>query len=125
MAFIKVTPELAAQTAPTTASQANFLGTVHAARVADLLAAAEAPTDTNTALAAIKAWRTAAGETQGFRRRMALLLIAAGDDPDAVCAGLGIGRTALQDAVRTEGSPLAEFSRIMHRAPRKQKKEVA
>lgn len=125
MAFITVTPELAAQTAPTTASQAGFLGKAHAARVAALLTAAEAPTDANTALAAIAKWRAAAEEIQGFRRRMALLLIAAGDDPDAVCAGLGIGRTALQDAVRTEGSPLAEFSRIMHRAPRKQKKEVA
>ncbi|SLJ22858.1 Uncharacterised protein [Mycobacteroides abscessus subsp. abscessus] len=56
------------------------------------------PEDTAAVLAAIKAWRSLPG---WHWRAMAAYLVIIEDDADAVCAALGMGRTALENSIRT------------------------
>lgn len=116
MAFRKVNPETAAEMAAIAAKFAGTLGRRHGAAAAGLLKADEVPTDANTVLAAIKAWRS---DQERHRLRWcnaALLQITSGDSPDDVCAGFGLGRTSLQQVVQAEESELASFTQFLYRA---------
>lgn len=115
MAFRKVTPQVAAEAAAIAAKQAEVTRTRHLSRVADLLKAAETPADTNTHLDGVAKWRHDPDEYQEIWRNTALLQIASGDRPEDVCARLGFGRTALQQAVRAEGSKLGGFAKFLTR----------
>lgn len=125
MAFREILPEAAVQQAALTATTSEALGLWHNAATADLLRAAEAAADANTNLAAVAKWR---GDQEARRIRwvkLALLLITSGDNPDAVCAGLGLGRTALQQAVRNEKLGLSAYTNLVYKARPKRKKAVA
>lgn len=122
MAFKKVTPEAAASAHAETCAAVRGLRGRHSIAAADLLKLAENPADVNTALAAVAKWRAdqrVRGEM--FWRNAALMLIASGDDPDAVCSGFGFGRTALQRAVRVEPS-IGQFADLLYSPKQKTKK---
>lgn len=123
MAFRRVTPERADHLAALAAQQAGNDGSWHAAAAADLLTLAEAPADANTALSAIATWRADQKARRARWARLALLQIGSGDNPDEVCAELGIGRTALQQAVRAEGSQLSGFTEFLYMARPEKRKE--
>lgn len=125
MAFRKVDPDFAAARAGDAAAHAAAIRRVHAAAVADLLTLAENPADANTGLAAVAKWRGAQERRDLHWRFAAMLQIASGDRPEDVCSELGIGRTALQEAVRADGSKLAAFEHFLWRPRSKRKKEVA
>ncbi|MBF9519506.1 hypothetical protein [Mycobacteroides chelonae] len=125
MAFRRVTEEFAAERAENTAIHAAEIRKIHAAAVADLLALAENPKDANTGLAAVAKWRAGQEQRDVYWRFAAVLQILSGDRPDDVCSGLGIGRTALQHAIRAEDSKLAAFSEFLWRPRPKTKKKVA
>lgn len=126
MAFRRVTPEAAAKEAALAAEQADVMAGWHAGIASDLLKLAETPADANATLAAVAKWRA---DQEKRRQRWcgaALMLIGSGDDPDAVCAGLGLGRTALQQAVRTGSPVLGSFADLLYTArPKQQRQEVA
>ncbi|SKM36114.1 Uncharacterised protein [Mycobacteroides abscessus subsp. abscessus] len=124
MAFRTVVPDYAAERAKDAAGHAVALRKHHVAAAADLLKLAESPADANTALAAVKKWRADQERRALYWRFAAMLQIASGDRPDDVCAELGIGRTALQHAVRAEGTELAIFQKFL-RSPRPKTKKVA
>ncbi len=123
MAFRPVTETFAADRAVDASKHARSLSKRHAEGVTDLLKAAgtENPTDANTHLAAIKTWRAGADERALYWRHAALLQIGSGDRPDDVCSDMGFGRTALQQAIRTEGSKLSVFTELLYTARPKRK----
>lgn len=125
MAFRRVTEEFAAARAEDAAIHAAAIRKRHAASVAGLLKLAEAPADANTALAAIKQWRDGQEQRDLSWRWAATLQILSGDRPEDVCAEFGLGRTALQQAIRAEGSKLGAFQEFLWRPRPKRKKEVA
>lgn len=116
MAFRTVTPAFAADRARDAAAHARGITKRHHDGVAELLKAAEAPTDANTHLAAVKTWRSSADQRGLFWRYAAMLQIGSGDRPEEVCAQLGFGRTALQQAIRAEDSKLSDFVKFLYRA---------
>lgn len=128
MAFRRVAPEAAAKEAALAAEQAEVMAEWHAGVASDLLKLAEAHANANAnaTLAAVAKWRS---DQEKRRQRWcgaALMLIGSGDDPDAVCAGLGLGRTALQQAVRTGGPVLSSFADLLYTArPKQQMKEAS
>lgn len=125
MAFRRVTQEVADQMAAIAANQAEVIRRRHIAAVADLLKLADAPADANAALAAAAKWRADREHREQHWRNEALLQITSGDRPEDVCAELSIGRTALQQAVRAEGSELGAFEEFLWRSRPKRKKEIA
>lgn len=125
MAFRKVDPDFAAARADNTAIHTAEIRRIHAAAAADLLTQAETPTDANTALAAVAKWRAGQEHRDVYWRFAATLQILSGDRPEDVCAELGFGRTALQQAIRAEDSKLGAFQEFLWRPRPKRKKEVA
>ncbi|SHP27577.1 Uncharacterised protein [Mycobacteroides abscessus subsp. abscessus] len=124
MAFRTRPPEAAAHDNGEMVKVAGGLRSRHTIAAAGLIALAENPADANTALAAIKTWRTDQRERgENFWRNAALMLIGAGDNPEAVCADLGFGRTALQRAV-LENPTLAAYKDMLY-TPRPAQTEVA
>ncbi|MBE5451239.1 hypothetical protein [Mycobacteroides abscessus] len=123
MAFRTPTPQLAAESAMYAARHAGGLRSSHADNVADLLKLATAPADANAVLAAVHKWRAGQKEHRLFWRTAALLLVMSGDRPEDVCAGLGFGRTALQQVAGREPT-LADFRQFLYRA-RPKRKEAA
>ncbi|WP_458317938.1 hypothetical protein [Mycolicibacterium brisbanense] len=122
MAFREIDPDTAARMASHATETSGALGWWHTKVAADLLKLAETPADANAALAAVKAWR----DDQEARRvrwiKAALLQITSGDQPEAVCAGLGFGRTALQQVVRDEKHELGAYAGLVYKAHPKRKK---
>ncbi|MCP2622044.1 hypothetical protein NLB33_04150 [Mycolicibacterium smegmatis] len=125
MAFRRVTPEAAAKEAALAAGQAEVMAEWHAGVASDLLKLAEAHANANATLAAVAKWRADQEKRRQRWCSAALMLIGSGDDPDAVCAGLGLGRTALQQAVRTGGPVLSSFADLLYMPRPKRKKEAA
>ncbi|MFN6549519.1 hypothetical protein ACP6C7_04015 [Mycolicibacterium septicum] len=125
MAFRTVTPEVADKFNSVAAGRMRALRKAHMDSVADLLKLAETPADANTALAAVAGWRDEQKRRDQYWRKEALMQVMSGDRPEDVCAGLGFGRTALQAAVRAEGSELATFAPFVYRTRPKQKKRVS
>lgn len=125
MAFRRVSQETADEMAVHAAQTSGTVRGWHAGVARDLLKLVDTTADANTRLAAVERWR----DDQEARRvrwaTLALLQIGSGDRPEDVCAELGIGRTALQQAVRVEGSKLAAFTQFLYTASPKRKKEVA
>ncbi|MGV7586307.1 hypothetical protein PJI74_01065 [Mycobacterium kansasii] len=125
MAFRKVTPEAAAKESELTAEQCRVLVGWHKGVARDLLKLVDTTADANTCLAAVARWRADQEARQRRWCTTALMLIGSGDDPDAVCAGLGLGRTSLQQAVRKGDPILGSFANLLYTARPKRKKEVA
>lgn len=125
MAFRRVTEEFAAARAHDAGLHAGAIQKRHKAAVAALTALAENSADANTTLAAVAKWRADRPGRDLHWRWAAVLQIASGDRPEDVCAELGLGRTALQQAIRAEDSKLAAFSEFLWRPRPKTKKEVA
>lgn len=121
MAFRTPTPSQADKFNSVVAGRMSALRKGHTDGVADLLELADNPTDANAHLAAAAKWRADQDHRDQRWRKEALMQVMSGDRSDDVCAGLGFGRTALQAAVRAEGSELATFAPFVYRARPKRK----
>lgn len=104
MAFRTPRPEHHAEAARLLPLGVEHLASQHADAVRALLAVADASTgqvDLDAVLAAIKRYRTHRGVLRGVELDLAEVLIAGGVAPGTVCTRLGIGRSALQERLRT------------------------
>lgn len=111
MAFKKASEADAAKAAELMAQMSGQILRNHQANTAALIAAD--PSDTTAVLRAIKVWRGAQEQRQRYWRAAAAFLLGIEGDPERVCAELGMGRTALENAIRTDKILTQSFAQLL------------